>query len=59
MSAYRVHGFLPDVLTKSKGKTAFNQAAYCSIDYQTMPEFLIHLVRRRCLVLASGYGGIA
>ena len=54
-----MHGFWPDVLTKSKGKTAFNEAAACNIDYQTMELLPVHLVRRRCPVLASGYGGVA
>ena len=28
----KVHGFWPDVLTKSKSKTAFNRATACNID---------------------------
>ena len=54
----RVHGFWPHVLTKSKGKTAFNEARGMQYRYQMM-ELLVHLVQRRSPVLALGYGGIA
>ena len=39
-------GFWPDVLTKSKGKTAFNEAAACNIDTND-GTLLVDLVRHR------------
>ena len=49
-------GFWPDVLTKSKGKTA--KATVCNIDVPK-DELLVHLVQHLSPVLASGYGVVA
>ena len=53
-----MHGLWPDVLPKSKGMTAFNEATACNIDIPK-DEVVVHLVRYLSPVLASGYGGIA
>ena len=49
-----MHGFWPDVLTKSKGKIAFNEATASNIDIPK-DELLLHFVRCLSPMLASGY----
>ena len=53
-----MHGFWPDVLSKSKGKTALMRPWH-AISIPNDEWLLVHLVQCRSPVLASGYGGVA